>query len=174
MKCETVAKPGKTQSKSWKRSARFLHVLYALQKTLLLSYFLFVYITFVSILLNKVFWILSFFSSWSFQFCIVIPHQSVSLATHGRKWRGVSLPWKLWALVPTTREGQIPTKADHGSNIYTTATLYRKRCCASPARWDFEPWFICGTVFSVFESPLCTFVSTNDVPNVLLFNLKVN
>lgn len=48
----------------------------ALQKTLLLSYVWVVYITFVSILLNKVLWILRFFFSQVLS--IIIPHQSIS------------------------------------------------------------------------------------------------
>lgn len=59
----------------------------ALQKTLLLSYFWVVYITFLSISLNKVLWILSLFFSQVLS--IITPHQSISCPSGKR--RGVQV-----------------------------------------------------------------------------------
>lgn len=121
----------------------------ALQKTLLLSYFWVVYITFVPILLNKVLWILRFyifFQPSNFHFAL-LPPTHWSFPRPSGKWRGVqAFLGSHGTGAYTSRKGQSPPKAEHGSNAYT-APRYRKSGCSDPARVGFEPWFICGTVF---------------------------
>lgn len=92
------------------------------------------------------FWDFSF-SAKSFPFCVVIP--SLTEASHILVVNGEEFRPSLKAMgtgAYTSRKGQSPTKAEHGSNAYT-APRYRKSSCSNPAWVGFEPWFICGTVF---------------------------
>lgn len=102
-------------------------------------------IIFVSIFLNKVLWILFFFSQIiSILHCYSPTEFSRILVINGDELRPSLKAMGTGA--STSRKGQSPTKAEYGSNSYT-APWYRKSSCSNPARLGFEPWFICGTVF---------------------------
>lgn len=91
---------------------------------------------------------LFFFQPSNFHFALLppAPPREVShiLVVNGEEFRPSLKAMGTGAY--TSRKGQSPTKAEHGSNTNTTP-LYRKSSCSNPAWVDFEPWFICGTVF---------------------------
>lgn len=101
---------------------------------------------FYSIIKFSGFWDFYFFQPSNFHFAL-LPPTHWGFPHPSGKWRGVqAFLGSHGTGAYTSRKGQSPPKAEHGSNAYA-APRYRKSGCSDPARVGLEPWFICGTVF---------------------------